>query len=336
MARQVSLGVRPFDSFYYKSCLHMPLMAAVQHFGGDLSRFWTNDVFVYGEDEGASALALTAYHFENRPEGEILTEMGIVSDPVSPEADLIGALQEAIGQGCLVLVPVDRFSFHSRYNTLYGREHYPHHVLACGFDQEAATFEVIDAPETPIEGLNAFSAEVGFESVRRAHADYLDFCDRSGRPIKLSHRTGATPPISRSAAASLRDTLLANRERIFSGLSCLTAQAAALRSMDFGQLKAEPLEIVLRRLFPIDRAKEAEYCRLALVFPEGMQSLAAQMRTIQMALREYKLLLGSLLLRGALSASNRESLAAALERIHALELGFNRDLFEALEPRRTG
>ncbi|MGA2289548.1 hypothetical protein [Bradyrhizobium sp.] len=332
---QVSLGVTPFDRFYYKSCLHMPLMAAVQHFGGDLSRFWTNDVFVYGQDEGASALALTAFHFENRPEAEILKQMGIDTDPISPEDDLIGALQAAIGQGALVLVPVDRFSYHSRYNTLYRREHYPHHVLVCGFNVLAGTFEVIDAPETPIEGKNAFLAEVGFESVWHAHRDYLEFCDRSGRAVRLSRRTETAHVDFGSAAASLRETLLANREQILSGLSCLNVQAAALRSMDFALLKAEPLEIVLRRLFPIDRAKEAEYFRIAVAFPGCMDPLGELMRKIQMSLKEYKLSLGSFLLRGSLSASNRETLAIALERIYGLERGFNHGLFEALE-QKTG
>jgi len=334
MSRQVSLGVVPFDLFYYKSCLHMPLMAAVQHFGGDPVRFWTNDVFVYGEDRGAKALGLTSFHHENRPEAEILREMGIDTDPMPANEDLVDVVQAAIGQLSLVLVPVDRFSYHSQYNTLYRREHYPHHVLICGFDQTEQTFEVIDAPETPIEGRNAFSTRVGYQSLRQAHRDFLEFCDRAGRSIRLQRGAETARAGCGDAAAGLRNTLLAHRDRVLSALSYLTDQAAALRSTEFSRLKAEPLDMVLRRLFPIDRAKEAEFRRLAVAFPGHMHSHGDLMRKIQMLLREYKLSLGSSLLRNNLSASNRESLAASLERIYGLEREFNLGLFAALERER--
>jgi hypothetical protein len=61
-----------------------------------------------------------------------------------------------------------------------------------------------------------------------------------------------------------------------------------------------------------------------------MDPLGELMRKIQMSLKEYMLSLGSFLLRGGVSASNRESLATALERIYGLERGFNHGLFEAL------
>jgi len=334
MSKQISLGVVPFDLFYYKSCLHMPLMAAVQHFGGDPTRFWTNDVFVYGQDKDAQALGLTSVHYENRPEADILREMGIATDPIPANEALIDAVQAAIEHRSLILVPVDRFSYHSKYNTLYRREHYPHHVLVCGYDRAEQTFEVIDAPETPIEGMNAFSARVGYDSLRQSHRDYLEYCDPAGQSIQLRRAPETARAGCGDAATGLRDTILAHRDRVLSALSCLTEQAAALRSMELSRLQAEPLDIVLRRLFPIDRAKEAELRRLAVALPGHLSPHEDLMRKIQISLKEYKLSLGSSLLRNSLSQSNRESLAASLDRIYRLEREFNLGLFDALEQAR--
>jgi hypothetical protein len=334
MSKQVSLGVVPFDAFYYKSCLHMPLMAAVCHFGGDLMPFLMNDVFVYGADKAARALGLTAYHHEARPEPDVLADMGIRSAPLASGTDLIEALLATIEERAVILVPVDRFSYRSNYNTLQGREHYPHHVLVCGFDCERETFEVIDAPETPIEGKNAFLTDVTFACIRSSHHDYLAFCD----PLACAIRIFRTPNVGssrpRNASDLLAATFLANRERMLSSLACLTAQAEALRTGDAELLASEPLEIVLRRLFPLDRAKEAEYQRITLALPDHVQSLGETMRRILILLKEYKLTLGSFLLRRTLSVANREALAAILDKVYGLEREFNLGLFAVLGQQR--
>jgi hypothetical protein len=331
MAKRLSHRVTPFNDFYYKSCLHMPCLSAVRHFGGDVRVFLANDLFVYAHDDGSDLFSLTLHFYETSSEVRVLENAGVDSVPLLVSDGLIATVKSAL-EGGLVLVPVDRFSYHTKYNTLHRREHYAHHVLVCGFDDTTETFEVIDAPETPIEGLNTFADVISYQVLENAYSSYLEFCDGSGSCLRLSARLHgyAERHCGEAAARAFAETVRTSQPRVQASLAELRRQAEKIQAADRDDVAGESLELILRRLFPIDRSKDADYQRIRLLLSSPHEQLRSQVLGLGSRWKEYKMALGKCLLQRKFEVEHRRGLVALLDQIYQAELRYGQSLIEAV------
>ncbi|MGO4529162.1 beta-ketoacyl synthase N-terminal-like domain-containing protein [Paenibacillus sp. 2TAF8] len=161
-------GMIPFNELFYKSCFYNSFLPVLSHYNCSIETVLLNDIFVYHNGFTWKEFAVESIVLKNW--SEMQERLGLKMETEAHHGafnELIAKL--SLDRDCPVIVWVDCYEMINRQDT-YKKEHLPHTILICGYDEAQKKYLVIE--QVHKDTLSYEKQWVDFEIVQNGYEAY--------------------------------------------------------------------------------------------------------------------------------------------------------------------
>nr|WP_297934398.1 amino acid adenylation domain-containing protein [uncultured Lachnoclostridium sp.] len=215
-------SITAFNEVFYKDCFYNALFPALQYAHKEINRILCKDVFLYKGIKSDGRMQLTSKIFAGKGIEELLvTCLGIFTVVKMDESSLVNELRNALSNGRLAIVRVDCM-YESIRPDLYRKNHFPHALLVCGFDDESKRFTVIE--QSDVNKLDYTWRTITYQELQECNKEYRENFASKNKPIYYEFYDNVVLPeeIEVNSAESIYcETITERQHLIQEGLNSL-------------------------------------------------------------------------------------------------------------------
>ncbi|OMF96007.1 hypothetical protein BK144_05360 [Paenibacillus sp. FSL R7-0273] len=264
-----ALKPRPFNLFYYKSCLYNSLFPVLDYFGRNPNAYLCSEIFAYSTQGRHDGELIALEPLVNEPPEAVLRRVQLNADfrHFPHSGALLAQLDDGLNRKSLFIVWVDSYYQPDRRDA-YMKRHIPHTLLVYGKDEASGKYFILEHShehalnykERSIAAHDLLNSCLGYREHLQSPADAYTWIEfpAEQEPFKYD------PAAERSELAALA---AAHKPSILGGLDALSSFTAAYALLEWTEHSQSAAGLATNVTSIID-CKRAEKHRLEQLFPD--------------------------------------------------------------------
>lgn len=170
-------GLLPFNDIFV-DCKHNAIFPIVIYYNRYLSIFFSDMTFFYKYNFNNRITSFTCIIKEKYKRKTLLKKNGILENSKKVSKNIISDIKEALNENHPVIIKIDLY-YQSFSKSKYHIEHWPHHLLIFGYDDDAKVFNAIEHSRDG--NKNYINKDITYCEVYNSYYGYVENYLKSGK-----------------------------------------------------------------------------------------------------------------------------------------------------------